>query len=107
MVLLLNRKQNPIAETALSYKPGVNLDVDKALIQSQALYNRKKAQGEDFSSGPCLTNDLMEGWVADTVHVPRIKSDNLPENECQAYLEGRAKHFIELNQADGSFVRVY
>lgn len=81
--------------------------MDEAITQSQVLYRQKKAEGEDFSSGPCLTNDLMEGWVADTVHVPRVKADDLSANECQAYLEGRAKHFVELNLKDGSLVRVY
>ena len=107
VILFTNRKIDPYATSAASYSPGVNLTVDTAVSQSQTLYKQKKALGEDFSSGPCLTNDLMEGWVADTVHVPRTDTDNQVANECQAYVEGRAKHVVELNETDGSLVRVY
>ncbi len=107
VILLTNQKTDPYETTAATYQPGVNATVDEAITQAQALYRQKKMEGEDFSSGPCLTNDLMVNWVADTVHVPRTSEDNLPQNQCQAYLEGRAKHFVELNLLDGTLVRVY
>lgn len=87
------------------YKPGVLAEYDLALNQAKELYQQKKGLGYDFSSGPCLTNDLTQDWVADLVHVPRIDSDNLPQNQCQAYLEGRAKHFVELD-LEGNLVRI-
>lgn len=88
-----------------TYRPGLWKEADSAVNQAQALFRLKKSQGEDFSNGPCLSNDLMPGWVADTVHSPRQSVDDLPQNQCQAYLEGRAKHFVELD-LNGNVVRV-
>jgi hypothetical protein len=87
------------------YKPGQSSDYDKAVGQALILFNQQKQLDADLSSGPCLSNDLIPGWVADIVHSPRTKQDNLPENECQAYLEGRATHFVELD-VNGNVVRV-
>lgn len=87
------------------YKPGVSLENDKAVGQAKVLYSQKKAQGVDFSTGPCLSNDLLPNWVVDIVHNPRQKIDDLPENQCQAFREGRASHFVELD-LDGTLVRV-
>ncbi len=74
------------------------------LIEAQALYRKRAVEGMDFSSGPCLTNDLQPGWVVDIVHTPRERIDDLPENQCPAYRGGRATHYIELDQK-GNFVR--
>lgn len=87
------------------YKPGVSAEVDRAVNQAKAIYEQKKLLGYDFSNGPCLTNDVIPDWVADLVHRPRQSEDNLPQNQCPAYLEGRAKHFVELD-LDGNLVRV-
>lgn len=105
-ILLFNQKSDPFDQTAQSYKPGVSTTVDTAIAQAQALYQKKKAAGDDLSSGPCLSNDLMPGWVADLVHQPRTQIDNQPVNQCQAYLEGRATHFVELD-LNGNLVRVH
>ncbi len=105
-ILYINRKASIYDQTASSYKPGVFTEIDKAISQAQTLYAQKKAAGVDFSDGPCLTNDLMKGWVADLVHNPRIMMDDLAQNQCQAYLEGRASHFVELDLA-GNLVRVH
>lgn len=87
------------------YKPGVLSEFDTALREAQRIYAQKKQAGFEFSNGPCLTNDLMSGWVADLVHNPRTQEDNLPENQCRAYLEGRARHFVELD-LEGNLVRI-
>lgn len=89
----------------LPYNPGQSSEYDKAVGQALILYNQQKELGEDFSTGPCLSNDLTPGWVADIVHNPRTKEDDLPQNQCQAFLEGRAKHFVELD-LNGALVRV-
>ena len=93
-----NRKQD-------SYLPGVSEEVDRAVNAALELYQIKKTQGLDFSKAPCLTNDLMPNWVVDIVHKPRIKTDDLSANQCQAYSEGRAQHFVELD-INGNIVRV-
>lgn len=97
-LLLTDQRQN-------EYKRGVSYQADRAVAQALVLYAVKKRQGIDFDSGPCLTNDLLPNWVADLVHRPRQSIDDLPENQCQAYLEGRARHFVELD-LEGSLVRI-
>lgn len=86
-------------------KPGQSSDYDKAICQAQVLYEEQARLGSDFSSGPCLTNDLFPGWVADIVHNPRQPVDDLPANQCQAFIEGRANHFVELDTM-GKVIRV-
>lgn len=87
------------------YKPGRDAEIDVAINQAKHLYRLKKERGEDLTDGPCLTNALMPGWVVDLVHNPRQAVDDLAQNRCSAYLEGRAKHFIELD-LNGNFIRV-
>lgn len=88
-----------------SYKPGLSTEIDTMVGRSQKLYRDRKTIGTDFSTGPCLTNDLAKDWVADLVHNPRAEMDNLPENQCPAFLEGRATHFVELD-VEGEVIRV-
>lgn len=87
------------------YKTGASPTYDGVVSSSLNLYKKRAVEGTDFSSGPCLTNDLMPGWVVDVVHSPREKIDDLPQNQCQAYLEGRATHFVELDPS-GNLVRI-
>lgn len=88
-----------------SYKPGVSAVFDKAVVQAQTQFKAKQAAGVDFNNGPCLTNDLLQGWVVDIVHNPRKPIDDLLQNQCQALIEGRAEHFVELD-LDGNVIRV-
>ncbi len=87
------------------YKPGIDDEADRAVNQAKALFKEQKKLGLDFSQGPCLTNALMEDWVADIVHSPRTAIDDAPENQCISYLESGATHFVELD-LDGNVVRV-
>ena len=66
------------------------------------LCNAKKNSGFNFSSGPCLSDNnpdwKMEDWVCDTVYEPRqAEIDNLPENQCQEFINGTAHHFVEIS----------
>lgn len=88
-----------------SYKKGTSTVNDAAVRAAHDVYQKRVSQGVDLSAGPCLTNDLMSGWVVDLVHNPRQAIDDLPENQCQAYIEGRSRHFVELD-LDGKLVRV-
>ncbi|MBI4038080.1 hypothetical protein HY387_00295 [Candidatus Daviesbacteria bacterium] len=87
------------------YKPGVWPEADKAIDQAKRLFQIRKNLSEDLSGGPCLSNDLIPGWVADVAHRPRQAMDDLAQNQCSAYLEGRAKHFVELD-IQGNLIRV-
>lgn len=87
------------------YQPGISIEQDRAVNQAQMLFREAKIQNRDLSSGPCLTNALMPGWVADIVHNPRVEIDDLEENQCKAYISGEAKHFVELDLS-GDIIRV-
>ncbi|MEM1536032.1 MAG: hypothetical protein QXQ82_02515 [Candidatus Pacearchaeota archaeon] len=53
--------------------------------------------GRDLSEGPCLLDPMSNAeWVCDIAHKPREAIDNLRENQCNAWHNGTAKHFIEL-----------
>ncbi len=85
--------------------------VEKAPAARQKVYSMKeardaciklckasKAAGMDLSSGPCLSNQVVKGWVCDIAHKPRIPADNNPENQCDAFLRQEVKNFIELDE---------
>jgi len=77
----------------------------EAVAKAKALYLQQKSAGVDFSDGPCLSNDLLPGWVADIAHEPRQSVDDLPQNQCSAYLEGKAQPFLELD-TEGNLIQV-
>lgn len=79
-------------------------ELDSAINQAKYLYRLEKERGRNFQSGPCLSNALMPNWVADIAHHPRQPIDDLAENQCPAYREGRAAHFVELD-VDGNLIR--
>lgn len=87
------------------YKPGVWSEADQAVRQAQHIYNQARDNGADFSTGPCLSNALIPGWVLDIVHSPRQAVDDLPENQCKSYVDGQAKHFVEMDTG-GNLIRV-
>ena len=56
---------------------------------------------EDLSSGPCLSDNTewnVPDWVCDVAHSPRTATDDLQENQCQAYINGEAHHFVEVDE---------
>jgi hypothetical protein len=60
--------------------------------------------GQYLESGPCLSDAKSDwepnwdfsNWVCDIAHYPRQAVDNLQENQCQTFKEGKAQHFVEL-----------
>lgn len=66
------------------------------------LYNQEKNKGIEFSSqclGTCIN------YAVDIVHVPRTNEDNLAENQCSDYKQGKVSKFIELDK-NGEIVRI-
>ena len=59
---------------------------------------------------PCLSDNNLEWniseWVCDVAHLPRQAIDDLPENQCAAFREGKAHHFVEVSP-DCDFIRAY
>lgn len=79
-------------------------DRERAIEAARKLFKEKKAQGLDMSNGPCLSDEIIPDWVADVAHSPRQQVDNVPENQCLAFREGKAKHFVELDE-NGNLIR--
>lgn len=92
-----------LTSTKVSNEPKKE-EIDTAVNQAQFIFRQRKITGEDFSKGSCLSNALMPGWVLDLAHNPRLSIDDLPENQCPAFLEGRVKHFVELD-LNGNLIR--
>lgn len=58
-------------------------------------------QNLDYTNGPCLSDSNAEwnisDWVCDIAHSPRQAVDDLAENQCSAFKEGKAHHFVEVD----------
>ncbi|MEW6062845.1 MAG: hypothetical protein AB1571_00530 [Nanoarchaeota archaeon] len=55
-----------------------------------------KLDTQDLNNGPCL-GLIANDWVCDVAHNPRQAVDNIQENQCSEFREGKAKHFIEVD----------
>ncbi len=75
-----------------------------AIRKAKEIFEQKKAEGMDFSEGPCLAEEIIPDWCVDVAHDPREPIDNLPMNQCKSYQEGRVHHFVELDP-DGNVIR--
>lgn len=86
--------------------PERETDAEKATREAKRIFAEMKAAGVDMSRGPCLSNEVIPDWVADVAHWPRQAVDNDPANQCSAYREGKAHHFVELDP-EGNFIRAH
>ena len=86
--------KKPEIETPFSGAENINNNPTVLCIQ---LCQQKLAEGIDLSTGPCLSNNITTNWVCDVAHDPRQAIDNNPDNQCPAFLNGTAKHFVEVN----------
>jgi hypothetical protein len=93
-------KATGVADTAILKAS----EIAFATARAKEFYNALKLQGEEIANGPCLSESLTSGWVADLVHNPRQAVDDEPANQCQNYRNGTAKHFVEID-LNGNFVR--
>jgi len=87
---------------ALNTKLAVTPDL--AVMRAKEVYQLAVNSGEDLSNGPCLDNSLINDWVLDIAHNPRTAVDDNPKNQCPAYLNGTAHHFVELDP-QGNLIR--
>lgn len=72
-------------------------DRELAIEKAEELFEQKLAEGMDMNDGPCLSDEIIPDWVVDVAHSPREPVDNLSKNQCSAYREGKAHHFVELD----------
>ncbi len=56
-----------------------------------------KTKGQDLTSGPCLSNKIIDQWVCDVAHKPRLDVDNLDKNTCPEFGKS-ADHFVEVDE---------
>ena len=56
------------------------------------------SQGKNLDNGPCLLNPIKDNpkWVCDIAHNPRTSIDNIQENQCSSFREGKVNRFIEV-----------
>lgn len=85
----------------LSPSPSTQVQ-DEIFKNALNLYLRKKEEGVDMKNGPCL-GPIGDDWVLDIAHKPRQSVDEKPENQCEDFRNGTAKHFIELDP-DGKLI---
>lgn len=93
-----------IAVNLNNNKPLPKSEVETAINQAKHLYKQEKEKGRDFFNGSCLSDALMPNWVVDIAHNPRQKADDLPQNQCPGFVEGRSQHFVELDP-EGNVMR--
>ena len=84
--------------------PVAALQQQEAITCALELYNSKLDEIPYSNiSSQCL--GTCEDYAVDIVHVPRIVEDNLPENQCSDFREGKVSHFIELDK-NGNIIRI-
>ncbi len=87
---------------APSETPGYVKEQQDAVSCALNLYNQEKNKGTEFES-QCL--GTCGNYAVDIVHVPRTSEDNLAENQCPDYREGKVSKFIELDK-DGNIAGI-
>ena len=78
-----------------SKTPDYVTEQQEAINCAFGLYDENKNQGIQFFS-QCLGR--CGDYAVDIVHIPRTGDDNLFENQCLDYKEGRVSKFIELDK---------
>ncbi len=76
---------------------GFSADSDTAVSNCISLCKENPLK-LDLDSSPCLSNEISPDWVCDIAHNPRMEIDNIAENQCSSFRDGKAKHFVELDQ---------
>lgn len=107
-----------VATGACSFNPDTDLpqpprtseilQVTDELVRqaAQRAYDAAKATGKQrLEAGPCLADRLLPDWSMDVAHDPRTAADDLPENQCPAFLAGETHHLIELTP-EGKLIRM-
>ncbi|OGY50776.1 MAG: hypothetical protein A3J65_00295 [Candidatus Buchananbacteria bacterium RIFCSPHIGHO2_02_FULL_45_11b] len=83
-------------EDAVKQEQKKAADKTSAIIKCRELC-LTEASNRDLNPGPCLSNEIIPDWVCDVAHSPRQDIDNLPENQCLAFKEGKARHYVEVD----------
>ena len=94
----------PLTNASKTIEQTVNSEQQKQADKTQALVKCQQlcqdtlsSDGVDFDAGPCLSNEIAPDWVCDVAHEPRQAVDNDPANQCSAFRQGTASHFVEVD----------
>jgi len=82
---------------------------ESELMKQECIQECQKAlqEGRTLDDGPCLLNPMSnEDWVCDVAHDPRQPIDDIPENQCSAYRQRLASHFVEVD-TDCKFIKSF
>jgi len=82
---------------------------DKTLAQvkcQELCQNKLSTNGIEAKDSPCLSNEIIPDWVCDIAHNPRQSVDDELENQCSAFREGLAHHFVEVD-GNCNLIKVY
>ena len=84
----------------LSYIYLWNLNARQSAVAESCanLCKKQLNESKSLSSGPCISEEIANNWVCDAAHKPRQDIDNLPENQCNAFRNGTARHFVEVTE---------
>lgn len=88
-----------LSSGCISQKPTGTSEKEKAELACVEECNNNLEKSTDLNDGPCLMNPIPNhpDWVCDVAHQPRETVDNDPKNQCSAYIEGKAHHFVEVD----------
>jgi len=84
-------------------------------VKEQAVFSclklcKDNPQNLDYANGPCLSDNNTEwninDWVCDIAHSPRQPVDDIAENQCSEFREGKARHFVEVGP-DCNLIKVF
>ncbi len=92
-----------IQQGAPSTTPPEVLRQQQAVSLALELHQKEKESDKVLSS-QCL--GTVNRYAVDLVHNPRSQEDNLLQNQCKDFYEGRVSKFIELD-ANGNIIRIY
>ena len=104
LIVILSSSYLTMLISTSFFKQVSKSEVDSAINQARLVYSVKLKSGEDMELGPCLSDALMTNWVLDIVHNPRQEVDDLEENQCPSFVQGRRLHLVELDK-EGNLIR--
>lgn len=82
---------------------------DKTLAQvkcQELCQNKLSTNGIEAEDSPCLSNEIIPDWVCDIAHSPRQSVDDNLANQCSAFREGLAHHFVEVD-GNCNLIKIY
>jgi hypothetical protein len=93
-----------VALTSCGQDKATDAEKTQAIAAAKTAWQQAKANGTDFTNGPCIAEEAIDDWSVDIAHDPRQDVDNKSENQCQFYRDGKTHHFVELDP-DGNVIR--